>query len=279
MLRVANSDLDTAPCRLQWESIVKWFRAGGGTVRAKAANFPAVQPNEDWLASGSYRGMMAAERIQSGQVVCAGPPSLIFSLARIPKGSETEEVFASFPASMEVSAFEKTQLWLIHEMGNPKSQWREYLCHIPRSYTFPLFWTDEQVREAERSGEGKLCYDVRFSNDERATLPVSMIHVTGEILAESTLDLHPGLRVTAMLLGESTQYQAWIVTNRTCPNSLRGLADVVKKRRNRLMARFNAIYPWLRDQHPGYLPDLSLRTFSWAYAAVVSRTWSIEGMP
>ena len=127
--------------------------------------------------------------------------------------------------------------------------------------------------------EGKLCYEVKFSNNERATLPVSLIHVTGEILAESTLDLKPGLRVTASLLGDPQQYQAWIVGNVTCSNSLRGLADVVKKRRNRLMTRFNLVFPWLRERYPEFLPDLSLRTFAWSYAAVVSRTWSINGMP
>ena len=47
----------------------------------------------------------------------------------------------------------------------------------------------------------------RFSNDERQIIPPSLLHVTGEILAESTLDLQPGRRVTATILGEDTPYQ------------------------------------------------------------------------
>jgi len=137
---------------LQWKNLAAWFKKEGGTIRAKSSEFPTIDPSEDWLGNGVYRGMMAVDSIKKGEVVCSGPPKVIMSLARVPKGSLMAEVLASFPASMEISAFEKQQLWLIHEMANPTSPWRDYLCHIPRSYTFPIFWNDEQIREAEESG-------------------------------------------------------------------------------------------------------------------------------
>jgi len=265
----------------QWKKLIKFFEAGGGKTPCKSQNFPVVQHEEDWLnPNANYRGMQATRDVKKGEATCSSPATMIFSLARMPKDSMIYKVSESFPTELEVNNFERQQLWLLHEMANKKSVWRDYLCHMPRTVPLPLFWTDDQVKKAENDGENQQCYVIRFSNNERITLPTSLIHVTGEILAESTLDLHPGRRITASILGEDTPYQGWIISNATCSNSLRGLADVVQKRRIRLLSRFNKLKPWLQLKYPGFLDGvLTASTWAWAYAVVVSRQWSLNDIP
>jgi len=228
----------------------------------------------------TYRGMQAIRDIKEGEPTCEAPAALIFSLARIAKGSELDKILHSFPEVLEVNNFERQQLFLIHEMANKNSEWRPYLCLMPRQVPLPLFWDSTEIASTEAEGENKDCYVVRFSNDERQIIPPSLLHVTGEILAESTLDLQPGRRVTATILGEDTPYQGWIVSNTTCPNSLRGLSDVVGKRRKRLLSRFNKLQPWLAFKYPGFLKGtLSAAAWAWSYSVVVSRQWSLNDLP
>jgi hypothetical protein len=81
------------------------------------------------------------------------------------------------------------------------------------------------------------------------------------------------------VLGSRTAYQGWILRNATCPNGLRGLQDVVRKRRKRIMRRFNIVYTWLREMYPEALEDLTPGTWAWSYAAIVTRAWTLDGLP
>lgn len=198
----------------QWASLQKFIVARGGWTKCQQSEFPAVAPNEAWLNPHStYRGMQASTDITKGETTCFAPAELIFSLARVKKGSEVDNIIYSFPEALEVNNFERQQLFLLYEMAKPTSEWRPYLCQMPRHVPLPLFWKDVEVDRVEHEGDEKDCYIVRFSNDERTIIPHTLLHVTGEILAESTLDLKPGRRVTAGVLGEDTPYQGWIVNS------------------------------------------------------------------
>ncbi|CEJ01742.1 hypothetical protein RMCBS344292_15763 [Rhizopus microsporus] len=112
-----------------------WLVANGATISDKIAF-------KDYRSENSGRGVIATQDIKEGDVLFSLPRSILLSQLTSPLKDKVSEL-------SELPGWTPLILCMMYEIDKPDSFWKPYFDVLPREFSTPMFWNQDDLKELE----------------------------------------------------------------------------------------------------------------------------------
>ncbi|PHZ17134.1 RuBisCO-cytochrome methylase [Rhizopus microsporus ATCC 52813] len=112
-----------------------WLVANGATISDKIAF-------KDYRSENSGRGVIATQDIKEGDVLFSLPRSILLSQVTSSLKDKVSEL-------SELPGWAPLILCMMYEIDKPESFWKPYFDVLPREFSTPMFWNQDDLKELE----------------------------------------------------------------------------------------------------------------------------------
>ncbi|RUS23062.1 hypothetical protein BC937DRAFT_92821 [Endogone sp. FLAS-F59071] len=154
---------------------LQWLHDHSATISSKIAF-------KNYSNEGAGRGVVALEDIEEGELLFAIPRSILLSQYTSDL-SKIESVRAELNS---LKGWNPLILSMLYESQREDSKWKPYFEILPKSFSTPIFWSDEDLRELE----GTSAHPDIFSPTIHT---LSLFHTCGSLIMAYSFEDEPYL--------------------------------------------------------------------------------------